>query len=157
MQIVERVSPAPAMGNLPAMEQEHRHRVKGTMPPGRSPAQEMGQERTQAAEVDQAQDQVKVRKMFPCTGIEDVWLWLVGIMGTVGSLGRRRDIRCGRPTEWQAVLQAPQAAFTDKLTVSAPGLNWSQISQHGGLPGVVTKIEPVYLNPGNRIHGDDPP
>jgi hypothetical protein len=79
-------SPAPAIDDLPSLEQEHRHRVKGTPASSRGPAQPLGQDGAKTRKVNQAQHQVKVREMRPSGQNQQILPALIEVVRAVALL-----------------------------------------------------------------------
>jgi hypothetical protein len=59
-QVPQGLGSIPTVGDLPAVEEEDRHGVKGCLASRRGPTQALGQNGAQSGKVDQAQGQLKI-------------------------------------------------------------------------------------------------
>ena len=110
-EVSEGLSAVPLVGDLPAVEEEDGDGVEGGPAAGRGPTQPLSQDRAQGAAVDQAQEQVEVREVFPGGRVFQVLPAEVDAVGAVGVLGRGRDVGRGRPVQGEAMPQSIQAAL----------------------------------------------
>ena len=72
LQVAQGLGTRPAIDDLPTEKEKGRDGVKGYPSLCTGPPQQMGEQRTQAAKVDQAQQQVKVRQMLPARQVVQV-------------------------------------------------------------------------------------
>jgi hypothetical protein len=82
-QVLQSLGPVPGVGDLPTVQQEQGHRIKGFLTAGASPTQTLGQDRTQPGKVDEAQDQIPVGQMLPSMPVVEIVAAKIDIVGAV--------------------------------------------------------------------------
>ena len=119
VQVAQGLGASPAVGDLPAVQEEEGDGVEGAPASARGPAQALGQDRTQPGEVDQAQDQVKVGQELPGRRVEQILVAEVAIVraegrlgqgGTSGGVGQRKGSRACNPARLQGWTKAASCA-----------------------------------------------
>ncbi len=95
-QFAQHFRPIPPLAQLPAQQQEERNGVEGHLPPWISPPQLLRQDGSEAAEIHQMQQKLKLRQGFPDRRYTQFFVTGIAVPGTIAPLGRGGRLwRCG--------------------------------------------------------------
>jgi len=148
--VAQRFSAVPTVGDLPAEEQEDGDGIKGVPTAGGGPAQPLSQDGTQRIEIDQTEDDFKVRKVFQNLRVLRIVPSEVGVVGAVSVLGQRWHVRRDRPEQGQTVFESRHTTFDDKIGILGTGFDGCEVNGHGVLPSDAASVGPVHSLVGSR-------
>jgi hypothetical protein len=110
----------------------------------------LGQDGTQRAEINQAEDDFEVREVVPSLWVLRIVPAEVDVVGAISVLGRRGHVRRSRPEQGQTVFQSRHTALDDEVGILGAGFDGCEFSGQGVLPSDAASVGPVRSLPGNQ-------
>jgi len=121
-QFAQHFRPIPPLAQLPAQQEEEGNGVEGHLSPRGPPPQLLRQDGTEAAEIHQMQQKLKLRQGCPGLRFLQGFVAGIGVPGTIVLLGRGGRLwRCG-PVQGESCLQSSEATGRHEFSILTAGL-----------------------------------